>query len=193
MISQTYVNEVDISKIHVGQKVKIGIDAFPDKTINGKIMTVANVGEQLPDNDAKVFEVVILLDNIDTTLRPAMTTSNHVLTQTLANVMHIPLDCLNGNDSIRYVYKDNGVSIIKQEVIVGPTSTDEACILEGLTEKDMVYMSQPENADKLKTEYLPKDIKKKYAPKLKAATVPKPGGRKKENEDGGGGMIIIDN
>jgi HlyD family secretion protein len=83
MISQTYVNEVDISKVQKGQVVKIGIDAFPDKKISGKVMSVANVGEQLPDNDAKVFEVTILLDNIDTTLRPAMTTSNTIMTQTL--------------------------------------------------------------------------------------------------------------
>ena len=193
MISQTYVNEVDISKIKVGQKVQIGIDAFPDKKINGKVMTVANVGEQLPDNDAKVFEVVVLLDNIDTTLRPGMTTSNNVLTQSIKDALHIPLDCLNGNDSIRFVYKDDGVRIVKQEIIIGPTSTDEACVLAGLTEKDVVYMSAPENPEKLKTVYLDKETKKKFAPKLKTATPPRNTGRKQVEGGGGGDVIIMDN
>ena len=31
MISKTYVNEIDISKVKVGQEVQIGIDAFPEK------------------------------------------------------------------------------------------------------------------------------------------------------------------
>ena len=31
MISKTYVNEVDISKVRVGQEVDIKVDAFPDK------------------------------------------------------------------------------------------------------------------------------------------------------------------
>ncbi len=190
MISQTYVNEVDISKVKVGQKVKIGIDAFPNKKINGKVMSVANVGEQLPDNDAKVFEVVVLIETIDTTLRPGMTTSNNILTQSIKNTLYIPLDCLNGNDSIRFVYKDDGVRIVKQEVLVGPTSTDEASILAGLNEKDMIYMSAPENSDKLSINYLSKEIKDKYIPKLKkAANAPK--NKSRRMADGTNDAIII--
>ncbi|MBK8058422.1 MAG: hypothetical protein IPK33_11290 [Gemmatimonadetes bacterium] len=36
---------------------------------------MANVGEQRPNADAKVFEVGVLLEQADTTLRPGMTTS----------------------------------------------------------------------------------------------------------------------
>ncbi len=59
MISKTYVNEIDISKIKVGQIVRIGVDAFPEKKYDGSIFEVANIGEQLPNTDAKVFEVLI--------------------------------------------------------------------------------------------------------------------------------------
>ena len=37
MISKTYVNEIDISKIKVNQLVRIGIDAFPEKKFTGKV------------------------------------------------------------------------------------------------------------------------------------------------------------
>jgi len=33
MLSKTFVNEIDIRKLKVGQKVKIGVDAFPEKNI----------------------------------------------------------------------------------------------------------------------------------------------------------------
>ena len=40
---------------------------------------VANVGEQRPNSDAKVFEVRVEIDGTDPTLRPSMTTSNKII------------------------------------------------------------------------------------------------------------------
>ncbi len=56
MITKTYVNEIDISKVRVGQPVKISIDAFPDREYNGIVTEVANIGEQRPGSDAKVLK-----------------------------------------------------------------------------------------------------------------------------------------
>ncbi len=53
MVSKTYVNEIDISKIKVGQEVIAGVDAFPEKKYTGLVTEVANIGEQLPNTDAK--------------------------------------------------------------------------------------------------------------------------------------------
>ncbi len=35
MISKTYVNEVDVRKVKSGQKVDVGLDAYPDKRLSG--------------------------------------------------------------------------------------------------------------------------------------------------------------
>jgi HlyD family secretion protein len=35
MISKTYVNEIDVSKVKAGQRVRLTVDAFPDKTYTG--------------------------------------------------------------------------------------------------------------------------------------------------------------
>ena len=56
LISKVYINEVDISKVKVGQEAMIGIDAFPDKKIKGEVIKVANVGEQKPNSDAKCLK-----------------------------------------------------------------------------------------------------------------------------------------
>src|SRR5688500_19527583 len=55
MESQTYVNEIDIRKLAVGQQVKIALDSDPTKSFDGTVTEVANVGEQRPNTDAKVF------------------------------------------------------------------------------------------------------------------------------------------
>src|SRR5512133_1355761 len=72
MISKVYVNEIDVAKIKQGQKVNINVDAFPQKSYNGTVLTIANIGEQLPNSDSKMFEVQIKLDGSDPALRPTM-------------------------------------------------------------------------------------------------------------------------
>src|SRR3954469_19248775 len=51
MESDTYINEVDVRKIVVGQKVQIALDADPTKKLQGTVTQVANVGEQRPNQD----------------------------------------------------------------------------------------------------------------------------------------------
>src|SRR5688572_22235078 len=38
MMSKTYVNEVDVRKVKSGQKVHIGLDAYPDKKLTGQVI-----------------------------------------------------------------------------------------------------------------------------------------------------------
>ena len=82
MISKTYVNEIDVSKMKPGQKVNITIDAFPKKAFTGTVSFVANIGEKLPNTNDKVFEVQIRVDGSDPALRPSMTTGNKIIITT---------------------------------------------------------------------------------------------------------------
>ncbi len=157
MISKTYVNEVDIRKIRQGQTVKVGLDAFPEKKLTGKVVSVANVGEQLPNSDSKVFEVNILINESDTTLRPAMTTSNLVLTGSVKDALHIPLEAVHTQgDSINYVFKLNGSSLVRQQVTLGQTNENEVVVLDGLKETEEVYLSVPKDADRKELVLLPR-------------------------------------
>lgn len=150
MISRTYVNEIDISRVRVGQPVKISIDAFPDREYSGIVAEVANIGEQRPGSDAKVFEVIIHLNESDTTLRPAMTTKNVIITDQYEDVLFIPIEALHSNDTISYVFKESGMRIIKKQVKPGPANNNDIIILEGLKQGDEVLLTIPENHSKLR-------------------------------------------
>lgn len=144
MMSKTYVNEVDIRKVLAGQKVEIGLDAYPEKKLSGVVIRVANVGEQRPNSDAKVFEVAVEINGTDPTLRPSMTTSNKIIAKVIDNALVIPLECLhNQADTVTYVFKKDGINTVKQEVMIGDTNVNDVVILGGLTEKDRVYLSIP--------------------------------------------------
>jgi len=144
MMSRTYVNEVDVRKVKPGQLVEVGLDAYPDKRLTGRVIRVANVGEQRPNSDAKVFEVAVEINGTDMSLRPSMTTSNKIVTHVMDSVLFIPLECLhNQHDSITYVFVRDGLNTFKKEVRVGQTNANEVVVLSGLVEKEQVYLSIP--------------------------------------------------
>lgn len=156
MQSKTFVNEVDIRKIKIGQKVDIGLDSDPSKKLKGVVTKVANVGEQRPNTDAKVFEVLVEIEGSDPTLRPSMTTSNKIVAQVLPNVVYVPLESLHlHHDSVTYVFKKDGISINKQEVMVGENNSNEVVILAGIEANDQVYLSMPKDKEKDDVSLLP--------------------------------------
>ena len=116
MESEAYINEVDVRKVAVGQKVSIALDADPTKKLTGIVASVANVGEQRPNQDSKVFEVKITVTQADTTLRPGMTTSNAIETASVDHVLSVPLEAVANDGGLSFVYKRGGSHVIKQQI-----------------------------------------------------------------------------
>lgn len=148
MLSKVYVNEIEVSKVQKGQKVTITIDAFPNKSFTGTVMTVANIGEQLPNSDAKMFEVMIKIDGNDPALRPSMTTTNKIIIKTYDNVVFVPTECvMAGTDSIPFVYLKNKT---KQFVVVGDANEKNVIVEQGLQAGKMIYVIPPEEPEKFR-------------------------------------------
>ncbi len=158
MISKTYVNEVDISKVKQGQEVNVKVDAFPEESYTGVVLTVANIGEQLRGYDSKVFEVVIQINESDSILRPAMTTSNEIITDTFHNVLYVPLECIQ-SDSLSFVYMKEKGQTVKREVITGLSNDNQIVIKEGLAPGEQIFMSIPEKVNDLKFVPIDPEIK----------------------------------
>jgi RND family efflux transporter MFP subunit len=155
MESVTFVNEIDIRKIQTGQPVSITLDSDPDKRLTGTVTAVANIGEQRPNTDAKVFEVHIEIAGSDTTLRPGMTTGNAIETAAYDDVLSIPIEALASDDGIPCVYLQVGGSVRKQEVVTGPMNENHVIVERGLDEDDRVYLLPPSNAADLNIVRLP--------------------------------------
>jgi RND family efflux transporter MFP subunit len=151
MESQTYVNEVDVRKIAVGQKVKITLDADPTKKLDGAVTQIANVGEQRPNQDSKVFEVKIQIAVADTTLRPGMTTANEILTASFANMLFVPLEAVFNEAGYQYVYKKEGSRVVKQMIEAGTMNDNEIVVRKGLAKDDVVLLAPPADTSGLKS------------------------------------------
>ena len=74
-----YVSETDLGKVKLGQKAEIKIDAFPDKTFEGKVIYISPEAEFTPKNiqtqeerTKLVFAVKIKIDNPEFELKDGM-------------------------------------------------------------------------------------------------------------------------
>lgn len=144
MLSKVFVSEIEVTKVHKGQTVNISVDAFPNKTYNGTVMSVANIGEVLPNSDAKMFEVMIKVDGSDINLRPAMTTWNKIILKSIPDAVYIPLECVQaGVDSVQYVYKKNKT---RQIVVLGEVNEKNIVVEKGIEPGTLLFVVPPEDA-----------------------------------------------
>ena len=149
MVTQTYVNEIDISNLKKGLHVSLSVDAFPDKVFTGEVVDVANVGEQLPNSDSKVFEVTVEINEQDTLLRPSMTTNNNILIEELKEVLYIPQEGVFVNDTISYVVVESGIGLKKQKVTLGKTNANYVVVKEALKEGEEILLVKPEDVESI--------------------------------------------
>ena len=78
-----------------------------------------------------------------------MTTSNKVIIKTFSDVIYIPAECVHaGIDGIPFVYTKDKT---KQIVITGESNEKNIVIERGLKPKQVVYVIQPENADRFQS------------------------------------------
>jgi len=151
MISETYINEIDIAKIKVKQQVTLSIDAFPDKELKGEVISVANIGQPMPKSDSKVFEVNIRVFGNDPELKPAMTTGNVIQTGAYVDKLYVPSEAVFETDSTKFVYLKRD-KVVRQLVDLGDENEDYVIINKGVAENDVLLLSEPEKLDDMETQ-----------------------------------------
>ncbi len=176
MESVTFVNEVDIQQVEEGQRVDVSLDAMPQKELTGIVTDVANIGVQRPNSDAKVYEVVIEIQQSDSTLRPAMTTSNVIHINSVSNALYLPLETVHAQDSMSFVYSADGGEPVMRQVILGKMNSNHVVILEGVKPDMEVFLSIPADTAGIEYIYLPDEVVQQYAEKeeQKAASETEP-------------------
>lgn len=162
MESLTYINEVDIQKVRTGQQVDIGLDAMPELELTGEVTSVANIGEQRPNSNSKVFQVTIRVNEADSTLRPAMTTSNTIHISSVENALYVPLESIHTYNDVDVIYKREGLGAVMQQVVMGTMNENDVIILEGVDVSDQLYLSLPVDTSGIERRYLPSEILQDY-------------------------------
>lgn len=149
LVSETYIQEIDVAKISQGDSVRIAVDAVPGHSFKGTIVNIANVGQELAGFDGKVFRVLIDLADVDKKLKPAMTTTNLIILEKIPAQLTIPRTCLFAENGVPYVYVKQSGKVWKKAVKTGPENDEMVVITEGLAEREKILLHEPENIDEI--------------------------------------------
>jgi len=103
LLIRVNLNEVDIAKVHVGQPVRITLDAYPQKTFTGKVRFVAPAAKL--QEKIKVFPVEVALDQLDPAFRTGMSANVEILGEKRDQAMSIPLEALQRKDGQVVAYR----------------------------------------------------------------------------------------
>jgi RND family efflux transporter MFP subunit len=106
LIIRVNLNEVDIAKVHVGQPVRITLDAYPQKVFTGKVSFVAPSAELV--EKIKVFKVEVALDELADTFRTGMSANVEILGDKRDKAISIPLEALQKRDGQTVAYRLKG-------------------------------------------------------------------------------------
>lgn len=142
VISETYVKEIDVSKVSVGDSVNITIDALPDKKFSGKVTYVAPIGEDHKGFDMKVFRVIVRFDKSGGDLKPGMTCVNHIVIGHYNNQPIIPESFVYSANGKSVVYVRKNGELVQQPVRLGADAKKMVVVLKGLSEGDRIYHKQ---------------------------------------------------
>jgi len=92
------VDEADIGRIREGFAVRFSVDAYPERTFQGRVTQVRIAPDRLLN--VVSYRVIITTGNDDLALLPGMTANVEVILDNRANVLRVP------NAALRFVPKD---------------------------------------------------------------------------------------
>ena len=143
LVSETYIEEIYISKIHIGDSVRVYVDALKNKEVPAYISNISNIGQEMQGFDSNVFKVYVKLTGDFSKLKPSMTTNNEIIIEKDENVLTIPLSCLFTENGRQFVYLKESGGIIRRDVVTGERNDKVIVIKNGLEENDKILMSKP--------------------------------------------------
>ncbi|MEK7061487.1 MAG: efflux RND transporter periplasmic adaptor subunit [Patescibacteria group bacterium] len=142
----TEVGETEISKIKIGQKVTLYLDAYPNEKFESSVENIG-ISSVVTSTGGTAYKVKISLpkkDGVD--FRLGMNGNAEIVANTYSNVISVTSDAVVEEDSGNWVWLVNGGGKVKKiKVVLGVASVDKNEIKEGVKEGDVVIVHPPTN------------------------------------------------
>ena len=84
----TSVDEADIGRVEVGQKVTFTVDAYPSEVFKGRVSQIRNAPQVV--QNVVTYDVIIEVENPELKLKPGMTANVSIVVAEKRNVLKIP-------------------------------------------------------------------------------------------------------
>jgi len=135
-VAQISLNEVDVAKIKVGQKVNLTFDALDGLSLTGKVAQIDTLGTA--SQGVVNYTVKISLDSQDDQIKPGMSVSATIILDAKTDALMVPSSAVKSNASGNFVQILNNNQPQDKTVTVGLSNDTETEILSGLTDGESV-------------------------------------------------------
>jgi multidrug efflux pump subunit AcrA (membrane-fusion protein) len=133
------VNQVDFPYLHLGQRVKVLLDAYPDLVLSGSIEHLAAIGNTSTLSQAvHSFNATFAIQGNDPRLLPDLSAAADVELERVPDVLLVPRDALVQENGKTSVWVKRGAGFEKRPVTLGQTNDVDAVVLSGLDAGDLV-------------------------------------------------------
>jgi multidrug efflux pump subunit AcrA (membrane-fusion protein) len=141
-----HVNQVDFPSIHLGQRVDVRLDAYPDLVLPGSIEHLALMGNTSALSQAvHNFTAIFTIQGADPRLLPDLSAAVDVELERLPDVLLAPRDSLVQENGKTYVWVKRATGFTKRPVVIGRNNDVEAVVLSGLVAGDLVKRNPGES------------------------------------------------
>lgn len=134
------VDEVDYSKVAMGQDATVTIDAYPDKSCDGKVSYVGQDGQKTSGGVVSI-PTEITLNNCDLNLVSQLNGQANFISNKVDNVLVIPKKYIVIQNGENFVWKQVGASAKDKQLVavkLGSSSSTDVEVTEGLSEGDTI-------------------------------------------------------
>jgi HlyD family secretion protein len=129
------VNQADVNDLAIGQRVQVGLDAYPSLSFQGRIVQVSPIAQQSTlSPKVRTFVVLVLVNGAHPNLMPDLTASLDVQLERTPDVLVVPRDALIADGTHSYAMVQRGGAFERQEVGLGAIGPTEAVVTTGLQE-----------------------------------------------------------
>ena len=142
MAAQGQVDEVDASKVAVGQRVSLRLEAHPDKEYAGTVDRVASlVQTESPESRVRVVGLEIRLQQTDPLLmRPAMRFRGRIEIARVPAVLQVPLSAIESTAGGPMVSRLSGSAVTRVPVQLGRRGREAVEVTGGITAGDRIVV-----------------------------------------------------
>jgi len=130
MFALVSVDETDIAQIEVGQQVDVIVEAYPDEIFEGKVTKIAP--QSVTEQSVTTIPVTVEIESPDRRLKPGMNVTCDFITGRVENVIMVPGEAVNEDDTGATVTVLKGGKQIKRKVEIGLIGKDYTEIKRGL-------------------------------------------------------------
>jgi macrolide-specific efflux system membrane fusion protein len=152
LIVKADLNQIDVAKVKLGQKVAVTLDALPGKNYEGTITKIAPASITPKDKQVDVFPVEATLTKSDMAIKPGMTADVRIHIEKKEHVISLPIEAVVKENGKQFVTKVTPAEKGKQktdkvEVAVGARNDREIEIASGIKEGDKVMIKPASSAE----------------------------------------------